>query len=141
MKTLKSILAGIALLFVCVAANATVKPTTDALTRDDVVNIYIDAIAKGNISDLNKVLDDSFQYNMQRGDNVNTLNKDQLLNYLKNNSTVDPSVTTTTSLVQEDIDAATIKVEFKYSDYTRVDRITLNKASGWVITSVTTSTK
>jgi len=141
MKTLKSVLAGIALLFVCVAANAAVKPVTDALTRNDVVNIYIDAITKGNTSDLGKVLDDSFHYDMQRGDNVNSLNKGQLLDYLKNNTATDASVTTTTSIVQEDIDVATIKVEFKYSDYTRVDRVTLTKGNDWMITGVTTSTK
>ena len=136
MKTLKSMLAGIALLFICAAANAISKPTTGKLTRDDVVKIYIDATTSGNVSNLNNVLADDLQFNVQRGDHVNTLDKNQLIDYLKNSTTTDPSVKTTTTVVQEDDSSSVIKVEFRYDGYSRTDEVTLNKTFEWVITQV-----
>ena len=136
MKTLKSMLAGIALLFICAAANAITKPATGKLTRDEVVKIYIDATTSGNVSNLNNVLADDLQFNIQRGENVITLDKNQLIDYLKNNTTADPSVKTTTTVMQEDDNSSVIKVEFKYDGYSRTDEVTLNKTFGWVITQV-----
>ena len=136
MKTLKSMLAGIALLFICAAANAITKPATGKLTRDEVVKIYIDATTSGNVSNLNNVLADDLQFNIQRGQNVNTLDKNQLIDYLKNITTPDPSVKTTTTVMQEDDNSSVIKVEFKYDGYSRTDEVTLNKTFGWVITKV-----
>jgi hypothetical protein len=136
MRTLKSMLAGIALLLICVAANAITRPTTGKLTRDEVVKIYIDANTSGNVSNLNNVLADDLQFNIQRGDYVNTLDKNQLIDYLKNNTIPDPSVKTTTTVMREDDNSSVIKVEFKYDGYSRTDEVTLNKTFGWVITQV-----
>jgi ketosteroid isomerase-like protein len=137
MKTLKSMLAGVALLFICVTANAIAKPAAGNLTRDDVVKIYIDAITGGTVSNLNNVLADDLQFYIQRGDYVNTLDKDQLIDYLKNNTTADAPVKTTTTIAQEDDNSAIVKIEFKYGGYSRTDEVTLNKTYGWVITNVT----
>jgi hypothetical protein len=141
MKTLKSMLAGIALLFICLAANAITKPANSKPTKDDVLKIYIDAITNGKISNLNNVLDDDMQFDMQRGENVNTLNKAQLLEYLKNNATSDPSVKTTTAVEQEDDNSSVIKVEFKYDGYSRTDEVTMMSKNGWVITKVVSTFK
>jgi hypothetical protein len=124
------------LLFICAAANAITKPATGKLTRDEVVKIYIDATTSGNVSKLNNVLADDLQFNIQRGQNVNTLGKNQLIDYLKNNTTADPSVKTTATVMQEDDNSSVIKVEFKYDSYSRTDEVTLNKTYGWVITKV-----
>lgn len=136
MKTLKSILEGIALVFICVSANATTIPATDQLTRDEVVKIYIGAITNGNVSHLNNVLADDLQFNVQRGKNVSMLNKNQLVDFLKNNVISEPSVKTTTTVEQEDDHSSVIKVEFKYDGYSRTDEVTLYKTSGWLITQV-----
>src|SRR5271170_2561384 len=109
MKTLKSMLAGIALLLICVAANAITKPATGKLTRDEVVKIYIDATTSGNVSKLDNVLADDLQFDIQRGDYVNILDKNQLIDYLKNNATSDPPVKTTTTVMQEDDNSSVIK--------------------------------
>jgi hypothetical protein len=130
----KSLLAGIALLFVCVAANAITKPTTGKLTRDEVVKIYIDATTSGNVSNLNNVLADDLRFNIQRGEDVDTLDKYQLIDYLKNNTTSDPSVNTTTTFMQEDDNSAVIKIEFMCDCYSRTEEVTLKETSGWVIT-------
>jgi ketosteroid isomerase-like protein len=141
MKTLKSVVTGIALLFVCFAANAIVKPIADRPTKTDVINMYIDAITHGKADQLNNVLDDDIKFNVKRGDNVTTLNKDQLMASLKQNNVSDTSVTTTTTVVTDDDDASIVKVDFKYADYVRTDVVTLSKTNGWVITKVTSSFK
>jgi len=129
-------LAGITLLFICVAANAITKPSSGKLTRDEAVKIYIDATTSGNVSKLAGVLADDLQFDIQRSDHVNTLDKNQLIDYLKNNTTADPSVKTTTTIMQEDDNSSVIKVEFKFDGYSRTDEVTLNKTFGWVITTV-----
>jgi ketosteroid isomerase-like protein len=136
MRTLKSTLAGITLLFICVAANAITKPATGKLTREEVVKIYIDATTSGNVSNLDNVLADDLEFDIQRGDYVHTLDKNQLIDYLKNNTTSDPSVKTTTTVMQQDDNSAVIKVEFKYDGYSRTDEVHLKKTFGWVITTV-----
>ena len=115
---------------------AITKLTMGNLTRDDVVKIYVGAITSGNVSNLNNILADDLQFDIQRGDYVNTMDKNQLIDYLKSNSTADPSVKTTTTVMQEDDNFSVIKVEFKYDGYSRTDEVTLNKTFGWVITTV-----
>ncbi len=141
MKTLKSMISAIALLFVCVAANATVKPVADKPTKNDVVSMYIDATINAKTSNLYNITDDGLQFSIQRGDNVNTLNKDQYMDYMKNNAVADPSVKTNTTIVQEDDNTYVVKVDFKYSDYTRTDLVTMENSNGWTITKVTSSFK
>jgi len=136
MSTLKSIFAGIALLLICTAANSVTKPATGKLTRDEVIKIYIDATTGGNVSELKDVLDDDLQFNLQRGDYVTTLGKNQLIDYLKNNAISDPSVKITTTVMREDDNSSTIKVEFGYAGYTRTDEVTLSKTFGWQITTI-----
>jgi Putative lumazine-binding len=140
MKTLKLMLAGIALLFTSIAANATVKPH-DQPSQNDVVNMYVNAITTGSTVDLGKILDNEMQFNIMRGENTTTLNKAQLLDYLKNNTVTTTAVTTKTTVLTDDGNAAKIKVEFKYSDYTRTDVITLTKSGNWKIANVDSTFK
>jgi len=136
MKTLKLMFVAIALLFTAVAANAAVKSAKDELSQGDVVNIYINAIKTGTTTDLTKRLNDDMQFNIKRGDNVNTLDKSQLLDYLQNNTVANAVIGTTTTVMTDDGQFAHVKVEFKYDGYTRVDEITLSKSSSWKIASV-----
>ena len=128
-------LAGVILLFVYVSANATVKPVASKLTKEDVINIYIDAMAHGDMKGLDNVLDDSLQYDIQRAGKTNTMHKDELMDYLNSNP-ADPSVTTSSAVIQEDDGTAMIKVIFNYSTYTRTDMVTLDNFGGWMITKV-----
>jgi len=139
MKTLKSMLGGLILLLVCAtAANAAVKPAAMRLTKEDVVNIYIDAISHGDIKGLDNVLDDSLHYDVQRGENVMTLHKDDLMEYLKTNP-ADPSVTAATTIVEDGDKHTKIRVDFKYATFTRSDILTLDDYGGWMITKVESS--
>jgi len=128
MKTLKSMLAGIALLLAFVTVNASAKSHTSQPTQTDVVNIYISAVSNGKVTDLNKVLD-------------NEMDKNELLDYLKNNTVAGVTVNTTTTVLSNDDGSAKVKVEFKYDGYTRIDILTLDKTLGWKITNVDSSNK
>jgi hypothetical protein len=136
MKTLKLMFVAIALLFTAVAANAAVKTAKNELSQSDVVNMYINAIKTGTTTDLTKQLNDDMKFNIKRGDNVNTLDKTQLVDYVQNNTVANAVIGTTTTVLTDDGQFAHVKVEFKYDGYTRVDEITLSKSSGWKIASV-----
>jgi len=136
MKTLKSTLAVIALLFACVAANATAKTKP---SQTDVLNTYIADVSTHQTTDLNKVLDDDMHFNLKRGENVNTLNKDELIQFLQQSTATNPPVKTDTTILQQDDNTATVKVVFKYDSFTRTDVVTLSKAFGWKVTNVDSS--
>lgn len=139
MKTLKSMLAGLIILFTCAAANAGVKH--DQPSQTDVINIYINAVNNGKPGNLDKYLDENLQFNVKTGDRVNILNKSELLKYFADNGITNTAVNTVTTVMQQDDASARIKVQFKYDGYTRTDIVTLNKSFGWVITDVDSSTK
>jgi len=140
MKTLKSVLAGIIILFSSVAAsNAAVKHGQPS--QNDVVNTYVTAISTSNGSDLDKFLDNDMQFNVHLGSNVSTINKDQLLGYLKDNASSSSPVNTNVTVMEQDDASAKIKVDFKYDGYTRTDVVTLSKTFGWKITSVDSTSK
>lgn len=139
MKTLKLMLAALAVMFIAVNAKADVKPTK--LTKTDVVNMYIDAIAHGKTAGIDAIFDSELQYNVKRGDNVSTMDKDQVVSYLKGMPTDNQSVTTDQMVMQENDDTSVIKVTFKFADYTRTDVLTISSGNGWQITNVTSSTK
>jgi hypothetical protein len=136
MKTLKSMLAVIALLFVGAAANA---KTGGNATKEDAINTYITAISTGNTGDLSTELENDMQFNIHRGDNVTSLNKDELVNNIKQVGASQP-LSTNTSVLEDDPYSAQVKVEFKYDGYTRTDVVTLDKTTGWMITKVDRTT-
>ena len=142
MKTLKSMLAIIVILFAGSAtSNAAAKSHRSQPSQTDVVNIYISAITNGQMDNLDKILDNDLQFNMQRGQNVNTLTKNQLMDYLKNNGASSTNVSTKTTVLTDDDDMTKVKVEFQFDGYTRVDILTLNKSFGWKVTTVNSSYK
>jgi len=141
MKTLKTIFAGIALLFLGITANANVKPTSTGPTKTDIVNSYIDAISYGKVNTLANILGDGLQFNAETRQNISTINKDQLLDYIKNNSVAKAPITTNTTMIIENYNTYVVKVEFKYADLTRTDMLTVENVDGWKITKVQSSFK
>jgi hypothetical protein len=140
MKTLKSFMMGLALLLVGGIANAAPKTSTSALGKDEVVSIYLDAVVHGKLAGIDNAIDNDAQFNTVRGDNVNTLNKDQMLESLKSNQNIEQDCKCTNETVQEDNDTSIHKITMKYADFTRTDIVTsLREGKGWKITKVTTS--
>jgi len=132
---------GLALLLVCGITQA--APTSHGnSTKDEVINTYLNAVVHGKLGGIDEAIDDDAQFNMKRGDRVNTLSKPQVLDALKSNENVDQDCQYTKIVLQDDDQISVLKVDMKYGDYTRTDVITAQHAgSGWKITKVETSFK
>jgi hypothetical protein len=136
MKTLKSILLGLALMVVCGAVKA--NNTDDGkLTQTHAINTYVDAMTRGKLQGLNDVLDQSAQFSMLRGKTVLSFNKKQVLDYLQANKNTEQTCTITTSIVESNANVAVVKVDMKYDGFVRSNYVTIaNTGNGWKITNV-----
>jgi hypothetical protein len=141
MKTLKAMMMGLALLLFCGVANAGVKISHNP-TKDEVVETYVNAITHGDLKGIDNAIDDDAQFSTVRGDHVSTLNKGELLDYLKANANGGEDCKCSASVVQDSDDKYVKKVVMQYGDVTRTDVITVEPAGdGWKITKVETSFK
>jgi len=136
MKTLRSIMLGIAMLAFFGAAKANTNDN-GKLTQTYAVNTYVDAMTRGRLNGLNDVLDNSVNFSMVRGKQVLSFGKKQMLDYFKSNRNTEQICTTSTSVVESNASIAIVKVDMKYADFTRSNYITIaNTGNGWKITNV-----
>lgn len=124
MKTLKSILLGLTLLVVGTVANAATSPAF-ALTKNDVLNIYVNAVVHGKIDGVENILAKDVKYTMLRGDKEFNLNKKQLLESLKASENVDQNCTYTTSIMDESNNKMVVKLIMRYDGYIRTNLVTI----------------
>src|SRR5476651_1404010 len=117
MKNLKSIMLGLALLLVVGAASA--AGPTPALSKNYVINTYVDAMTRGKLTGIADVLDKNAKFNMLRGTQVMSFDKKEMMDYLKANKNVEMECTTNTSIVESNADIALVKVDMKYNNSTR----------------------
>lgn len=137
MKTLKSIVMGFALLIICGAANAANKTNDKGPGKDEVIDTYLNAVVHGKLDGIDKAIDDGAHFNMTRGDNVNSLSKQQLLRSLKSTENIEQDCKCTSSVVRDENDICVRKVQMNYGDFTRTDLITAEReGKGWKITKV-----
>ncbi|HTK20422.1 MAG TPA: nuclear transport factor 2 family protein [Mucilaginibacter sp.] len=140
MKTLKAMVMGVALLFVCAMAQA--APAGHNLTKDEVLDTYLNAVVHGKTAGIDDAIDDDATFSMQRGENVHTLTKSQVVSSLKANENIEQDCQCAKTVLQNDDDISKVKVEMKYKDFTRVDVVTArHQGNKWLITSVETSYK
>jgi len=136
MKTLRSILLGLAMLAMCGVVKANTNDNVK-LTQTYAVNTYVDAMTRGRLNGLNDVLDNSASFSMVRGKQVLSFSKKQMLDYFKTNRNTEQICTTSTSVVESNADIAIVKVDMKYADFTRSNYVTIaNTGNGWKITNV-----
>ena len=141
MKTLKAMMIGLALLVFCGVANAGVKVLHNP-TKDEVVDTYVNAVTQGDLKGIDDAIDEDAQFNTVRGDHVNTLNKGQLLDYLKDNANTKQDCKCTSAVMLDTDDKYVKKVVMQFGDITRTDVVTAERAGeGWKITKVETSFK
>jgi hypothetical protein len=100
MKTLKSIIAAVALVIVCGAAKANVVAEGDNLTRNFAINTYVDAMTRGKIQGLGDVVDQSAKFNMLRGKNVLSFTKGEMIESIKSNKNIEQNCTTSTTIME-----------------------------------------
>lgn len=126
MKTLKSILLGLTLLVASTVANAKTIPAA-ALTKNDVLNIYVNAVVHGKIDGVENIFDKNLKYVMYRNDKEFSFNKVQLLESLKASENVEQNCTYTTSIMDESTKKMVVKVIMRYEGYVRINTLTLEQ--------------
>ncbi|MGZ3753672.1 MAG: nuclear transport factor 2 family protein [Mucilaginibacter sp.] len=140
MKNLKSILLGLTLLVVAVAAKATGNQPAGKLTKNDVLNIYMNAAAHGKIEGLDKVLAEDVQYNMTRGERTISIDKKQMMESFKAGQNVEQNCKCSTTTIEDNDERLVVKFDMKFEGYTSTHVITIvNKGYGWEISKVDTS--
>jgi hypothetical protein len=125
MKTLKSIMLGLALIVVATVANASNKPAPAALTKNDVLNIYVNAVIHGKVDGVESILAKDVKYTMYRGEKEFNLDKTQLLESLKSSENVEQGCTYTTSVIDESDNKMVVKLTMKYDGYVRTNVVTI----------------
>jgi tRNA U55 pseudouridine synthase TruB len=136
MKTLKSIVLGLALLVVTSVVKAD-EPSTVMLTRNHAVNTYIKAMTQGINNDLNDVLDQTAKFSTLRGNKVVSFDKEEMMTFAKQNENVSQACTTTVTEVQSNADVSVVKVDMHFGNFTRTNYVTMaNTGNGWKITNV-----
>jgi hypothetical protein len=143
MKTLKSILLGIAVMAIAIVANAKSINGKLPFSSDYVLKTYIAATTQGNLAGYEKVLNNDATFSIVQGKRTLSLSKEQMLESLKASEGISQVCTVSTKIVGEDIDKTVYEVDTKFADYTNVNLVTLvgNNLDGWKIASVETTMK
>ncbi|GGH20978.1 nuclear transport factor 2 family protein [Mucilaginibacter phyllosphaerae] len=136
MKTLKSLTLAIALLATTTFVKANDVPE-NYLTKTHAINTYIDAMTRGRSNNLNQVVDQSAKFNILRGKSILSFTKKEMTDFLKNQKNVEQACTTSTEVVENNVDMAVVRVDMKFEGFTRSNYVTIaNTGSGWKITNV-----
>jgi hypothetical protein len=136
MKTLKSIVLGLALLVVTNVVKAD-EPVVAKYSKNHAISTYVSAMTEGKSAGLKEVIDQSAKFSTLRGKQVVSFDKADLLKYAEQNKNVRQSCTTTTTEVESNNDLSVVKVEMKYENFTRTNYVTMaNTGEGWKITNV-----
>lgn len=137
MKTLRTLLIGVALFTVCTAAKATFRTDEGNMSKNFAINTYIDAMTRGKADGMNEVLDPTVKFSMLRGKQVISFTKKEMLDYLKTNKNVEQTCTTSTQIIANDADQSVVKVDMQFEGFVRTNYVTLaNTGNGWKITNV-----
>ena len=136
MKTLKSVILGLAVLITCGAAKAT-NVSNDNSTPGNAINTFVDAMTLGKVAGLNEVLDKSVEFSMLRGKTVVSHGKSEMLEFFNSNKNIRQTCTTSTSVVESTANVTIVKVAMKYENFVRDNYVTIaNTGRGWKITNV-----
>ena len=136
MKSLKSIVLGLAILMICGAAKAN-NISDNNLTPNHAINTFVDAMTRGKLAGLNDVIDKTAAFNILRGKTVLSFSKNEMLDYFKSNKDIEQTCTTSTSIVESNANITIVKVAMKYDDFVRNNYVTIaNTGNGWKITNV-----
>ena len=135
MKTLKSILMGLALIISFTAAKADGQPS-----KTEVIDIFMNASAHGKMEKFESILANNVEYTTQRGERTIKANKNEILAFYKASENVDQACKCSSTTLKENEKNMVVKVEMQYEKYTRTNLVTMKNIDGnWKITRVETS--
>ncbi|WP_295767961.1 nuclear transport factor 2 family protein [uncultured Mucilaginibacter sp.] len=137
MKTLKSLVLGLALVIVANIAKADEPIPAVKLTKNYAVEAYVNSATLGQNTELASVIEDNAKFNILRGKAVMSFTKADLIKHANENKDVRQDCATTVSEVESNDDMSIVKVDMKYSNFTRTNYVTIaNTGDGWKITNV-----
>lgn len=130
MKTLKSIMLGLTLMIAGVATAAD-KQAPSALSKNEVLNIYVNAVIHGKIDGIENILAKDVTHTIHRGEKEFNLSKKQILESLKAAENIEQGCSFTTAIIDETDEGMVVKLSMKYAGYTRTNLVTIstNKAA------------
>jgi hypothetical protein len=128
MKTLKSIMLGLALLVAGIATAA--NKQAPVLSKNDVLNLYVNAVIHGKIDGVESILANDVKQSIFRGEKEFKLDKKQILESLKATENIEQGCTFSTVVVDDTDRGMVVKLIMKYEGYTRTNVVTIstNKA-------------
>ncbi|WP_295767830.1 nuclear transport factor 2 family protein [uncultured Mucilaginibacter sp.] len=136
MKTLKSIILGLALLVTANVVKAD-EPSTIKLTKSNAIDAYISSVTLGQNTDLNNVIEHNAKFNILRGKQVMSFGKADMLKFSKENQNIRQDCTTSVTEVESNDDMTIVKVDMNYGTFNRTNYVTVaNTGDGWKITNV-----
>ncbi|MDT3404579.1 nuclear transport factor 2 family protein [Mucilaginibacter terrae] len=137
MKTLKSLVLGLALLVVANIAKADEPIPAAKLTKNYAVEAYVNSTTLGINADFAGVIEENAKFNILRGKEVLSFNKADMLKFAKENKDVRQDCKTSVTEVESNDDMSIVKVDMNFGSFTRTNYVTIaNTGEGWKITNV-----
>ena len=142
MKTLRTMMVGLALIAVCGVANAATTSHHGGNAKTEVIDTYVNAIVHGNLNDIDNAIYDDARFYIVHGPRVIISDKSHVLDYLKINEHIDQNCNCKSTVLLDSDEKFVEEVQIQYDAITRTDVITTQlTGDGWKITKVETSFK
>lgn len=138
MKTLKTIFIALLVTLTFTVAKANNPNIKERLTMRYAINTYVDAFTQGKTAGLAEIIDDNAKFSHNRGEQVISFSKTQILQSLEKEQNVEQNCTTTTKVIESANNLVVYKVQMKYQKFSRTNYVTMtDTGNGWKITNVT----
>lgn len=137
MKTLKTIFIALLVTLTFTAAKANTPNLKERLTMRYAINTYVDAFTHGKSAGLAEIIDENAKFSHNRGQQVISFSKNQILQNLENEQNVEQNCATTTKIIESTSNLVVYKVQMKYQNFSRTNYVTMtDTGNGWKITNV-----
>ncbi|QJD95860.1 hypothetical protein HH214_08220 [Mucilaginibacter robiniae] len=136
MKNFKLFALAVALVITSFVAKAD-GPNAARLTREDAIDVYINAMSQGKTQGLNDVIDESAKFRTVRNQKIVSMDKADIMSFVDANAGVVQDCSVNTEVVESNTDMSIVKVDMQYNNFVRSNYVTLtNTGEGWKITDV-----
>ncbi len=137
MKTLKTIFIALLVTLTFTVAKANTPNLKERLTMRYAINTYVDAFTQGKTAGLAEIIDENAKFSHNRGQQVISFSKNEILQSLKNEQNIEQNCTTTVKVVENNTNLVVYKVQMKYQNFSRTNYVTMtDTGNGWKITNV-----
>ncbi|MGI4727337.1 MAG: nuclear transport factor 2 family protein [Janthinobacterium lividum] len=139
MKTLKKIFIALLVTLTFTVAKANTPNIKERLTMRYAINTYVDAFTHGKSAGIAEIIDDNAKFSHNRGQQVISFSKSQILQSLDSEQNIEQNCTTNTKIIESTTNLVVYKVQMKYQNFSRINYVTMtDTGNGWKITNVST---